>query len=54
VAAEIQFGGQSMWTLIVTTFVFAGSVAGGVAANTAFLDFPDEGNAGRPQQRWAL
>jgi hypothetical protein len=31
-----------MWTLIVTTFVFAGSVAGGVAANTAFLDFPDE------------
>jgi hypothetical protein len=32
-----------MWTLIVTTFVFAGSVAGGVAANTAFLDFADEG-----------
>jgi|HubBroStandDraft_3_1064219.scaffolds.fasta_scaffold216316_4 hypothetical protein len=25
-----------MWTLIVTTFVFAGSVAGGV-------DFPDQG-----------
>jgi hypothetical protein len=31
-----------MWTLIVTTFVFAGSVAGGVAVNTAFLDFQDE------------
>jgi hypothetical protein len=31
-----------MWTLIVTTFVFAGSVAGGVAVNTTFLDFPDE------------
>jgi hypothetical protein len=31
-----------MWTLIVTTLVFAGSVAGGVAANTAFLDFADE------------
>jgi hypothetical protein len=31
-----------MWTLIVTTFVFAGSVAGGVAANTVFLDFVDE------------
>jgi hypothetical protein len=27
-----------MWTLIVTTLVFAGSVAGGVA----FLDFADE------------
>jgi hypothetical protein len=32
-----------MWTLIVTTFVFAGSVAGGVAVNTTFLDFPDQG-----------
>ena len=31
-----------MWTLIVTTFVFAGSVAGGVAVNTSFLDFPDQ------------
>jgi hypothetical protein len=31
-----------MWTLIVTTFVFAGSVAGGVAVNTTFLDFSDE------------
>jgi hypothetical protein len=31
-----------MWTLIVTTLVFAGSVAGGVAVNTAFLDFADE------------
>jgi hypothetical protein len=32
-----------MWTLIVTTLVFAGSVAGGVAVNTSFLDFPDQG-----------
>jgi hypothetical protein len=32
-----------MWTLVVTTMVFAGSVAGGVAVNTTFLDFPDEG-----------
>jgi hypothetical protein len=32
-----------MWTLIVTTLVFAGSVTGGVAVNTAFLDFADEG-----------
>jgi hypothetical protein len=31
-----------MWTLIVTTLVFSGSVTGGVAANTVFLDFPDE------------
>jgi hypothetical protein len=31
-----------MWTLIVTTFVFAGSVTGGVAVNTVFLDFPNE------------
>jgi hypothetical protein len=34
---------RSMWTLIVTTMVLAGSVAGGVAVNTTFLDFPDEG-----------
>jgi hypothetical protein len=32
-----------MWTLIVTTLVFAGSVAGGVVVNTSFLDFPDQG-----------
>jgi hypothetical protein len=31
-----------MWTLIVTTLVFSGSVTGGVSANTVFLDFPDE------------
>jgi hypothetical protein len=31
-----------MWTLIVTTFVFAGAVTGGVAVNTVFLDFPTE------------
>jgi hypothetical protein len=31
-----------MWTLIVTTFVFAGAVTGGVAVNTVFLDFPNE------------
>jgi hypothetical protein len=36
-----------MWTLIVTTFVFAGSVAGGVAVNTTFLDFPDQGKCQR-------
>jgi hypothetical protein len=35
-------GSYSMWTLIVTTLVFSGSVTGGVAANTVFLDFPDE------------
>jgi hypothetical protein len=40
-----------MWTPIVTTFVFAGSVAGGVAVNTTFLDFPAKGNARRLQQR---
>jgi hypothetical protein len=34
---------RMMWTLIVTTFVFAGSVAGGVAVN--------KGNARRLQQR---
>jgi hypothetical protein len=32
-----------MWTLIVTTMVFAGSVAGRVPVNATFLDFPDEG-----------
>jgi hypothetical protein len=31
-----------MWTLIVTTLVFAGGVSGGVAVSTAFLDFPNE------------
>jgi hypothetical protein len=31
-----------MWTLILVTLVFSGSVTGGVAANTAFLDFADE------------
>jgi hypothetical protein len=31
-----------MWTLILVTVVFSGSVTGGVAANTTFLDFPDE------------
>ena len=36
-----------MWTLILTTFVFAGSVAGGVAVTTSFLDFPDEGRCRR-------
>jgi hypothetical protein len=28
-----------MWTLILTTMVFSGSVTGGVAVNTTFLDF---------------
>ncbi len=32
-----------MWTLILMTLVFSGSVAGGVAVNTAFLDFPNGG-----------
>jgi hypothetical protein len=32
-----------MWTLILMTLVFSGSVTGGVAVNTAFLDFPTEG-----------
>jgi hypothetical protein len=36
-----------MWTLILTTFVFAGSVAGGVAVNSTFLDFGDEGRCRR-------
>jgi hypothetical protein len=31
-----------MWTLILVTVVFSGSVTGGVAGNTAFLDFPSE------------
>jgi hypothetical protein len=41
-----------MWTLIVTTLVFAGSVAGGVAVNTTFLDFPDEGRCRKAEQPW--
>ena len=32
-----------MWTLILMTLVFSGSVTGGVAVNTSFLDFPNEG-----------
>jgi hypothetical protein len=28
--------------LILVTVIFSGSVAGGVAGNTAFLDFPNE------------
>jgi hypothetical protein len=32
-----------MWTLILTTLVLSGSVSGGVAVNTTFLDFPSEG-----------
>jgi hypothetical protein len=31
-----------MWTLILMTVVFSGSVTGGVAANTTFLDFVNE------------
>jgi hypothetical protein len=31
-----------MWTLIVTTLIFSGSVTGGVAVSTVFLDFPNE------------
>ena len=31
-----------MWTLVLMTFIFSGSVAGGIAGNTAFLDFPNE------------
>jgi hypothetical protein len=31
-----------MWTLILVTVIFSGSVAGGVAGNTVFLDFPSE------------
>jgi hypothetical protein len=41
-AAPVAAMRWSMWTPIVTTIVFAGSVAGGVAVNTTFLDFPDE------------
>jgi hypothetical protein len=33
---------EDMWTLILVTVIFSGSVAGGVAGNTAFLDFPSE------------
>jgi hypothetical protein len=43
-----------MWTLVVTTLVFAGSVAGGVAVNTTFLDFPDEGGVEKRLLRWRL
>jgi hypothetical protein len=32
-----------MWTLILTTLVLSGSVSGGVAVSTTFLDFPSEG-----------
>jgi hypothetical protein len=31
-----------MWTLILVTVVFSGSVTGGVSGSTAFLDFPSE------------
>jgi hypothetical protein len=31
-----------MWTLVLLTVVINGAVTGGVAATTAFLDFPDE------------
>ena len=31
-----------MWTMILVTVVFSGSVTGGVAGNTGFLDFPSE------------
>ena len=31
-----------MWTLILTTLVFSGSVTGGVAVNTSFLDFQSQ------------
>jgi hypothetical protein len=31
-----------MWTLILVTVVLSGSVTGGVASNTAFLDFASE------------
>ncbi len=31
-----------MWTLILVTVVINGSVTGGVATNTAFLDFANE------------
>jgi hypothetical protein len=34
---------ERMWTLILMTLVFSGSAAGGVAVNTAFLDFSTEG-----------
>jgi hypothetical protein len=44
-----------MWTLIVTTLVFAGAVTGGVAVNTIFLDFRMRRNVGgrlrRPKPR---
>ncbi len=31
-----------MWTLILVTIVLSGSVTGGAATSTAFLDFADE------------
>jgi hypothetical protein len=40
---EMVDGSAAMWTLILVTVIFSGSVVGGVAGNTAFLDFPNEG-----------
>jgi len=40
--ASPQRGSQDMWTLILVTLVFSGSVTGGAATNTTFLDFVDE------------
>jgi hypothetical protein len=31
-----------MWTMVLVTVVLAGSVTGGVATSTTFLDFADE------------
>jgi hypothetical protein len=31
-----------MWTLVLVVFVVSGASTGGVAASTAFLDFPSE------------
>jgi hypothetical protein len=40
---DCQFNwSEVMWTLILVTVVFSGSVTGGVAGNTAFLDFATE------------
>jgi hypothetical protein len=39
--AALRLGVKSMWTLILMTLVFSGSVTGGVAVNTSFLDFPN-------------
>jgi D-arabinose 1-dehydrogenase-like Zn-dependent alcohol dehydrogenase len=33
---------EIMWTLILVTVALAGSVTGGVATSTTFLDFADE------------